>query len=152
MFILDKRAGLIAAVAALTGAAACGNSSRPMDDGMKQDLAAAVGSKFELAPSGRGSQVVVSAIEGGPKATPAPAVQKPTVRPTSRPATRVAANPTVAPAPAAQPAVQQRTTRAPVREVEPPPLPPSTRQPTQRQSGTYKTEAEVFRQMPWIKP
>ena len=87
------RAGLIAGVAALIGAGACSKSGPIVDDGLQRDLAAAAGSDLELAPMNARSQVVVSAIEGGPAASPksAPArtSQPRTVRRVVRPTTRV---------------------------------------------------------------
>jgi hypothetical protein len=100
--------------------------------------------------------MVVSAIEGGPTAAPkrvalarsnTPAPVRPPIQPhkTETAAPRAAVEPVQAPAPAsAEP--------APSPSVEPPPLPPATRGPSSRQQGTYKTEAEIFRQMPWIRP
>jgi hypothetical protein len=151
-------ASFAAAIAVLV--TACGRSNTAsMDDGLKQDLAAVGGSSIELAPKSTNQQAVVSAIEGGPTSAPArastrkPNVPKPVVKMPQRPMKSVAqvsapvSEPTpVAPAPA--PVVA-----APV---EPAPLPPAPqpveRQQSRRQAGPYKTEAEIFRQMPWIRP
>lgn len=125
------RAGLIAGVA-LIAAAACsktGKGAASMDDALRADLEQAGATGLELAPKA-GRQVVVSPIEGGPRAAPAPAAHR--VRTTvQRPAPRrtVAARPEPA-APAPQPTPQAQ----------------------QRQPGVYSTEAEIFRQMPWIRP
>jgi len=144
-----------AASAVLT---ACGTSNTAsMDEGLKRDLAAVGGSSVELAPKPSNQQVVVSAIEGGPQSAPMRAstkkatAPKPVTKRTQRPVQSVAQ----APAPAPTPVV---VAPAPVEAspVEPAPLPPIqapvARQPTKRQAGPYKTEAEIFREMPWIRP
>lgn len=160
---------------ALFGAAACSSGSKPMDDGLKQDLAAAGGkaadaSGLELAPKSATSQLTISAIEGGPTSAPAPAAHKPVPRPSPKPAMHLASNrhqPVSAPSPApvtveqapSAPAPEPQPAPEPVREPaprasEPAPLPPmaSPSRGAGRQSGVYKTEGEVFKQMPWIKP
>lgn len=145
----SRRVGLIAAGFALMGVA-CGRNSGPMDAALKQDLAAVGGSSVELAPRAQ-SQVVISAIEAGPQASPVKATRRATPRvPTRATPERVAVAQQPAPPSAPTPTVRQET--APVHAAEPAPLPPMTRAPSQRQQGTYKSEAEVFRQMPWIKP
>jgi hypothetical protein len=155
---IHERAGLIVAGLALIGLGACGRSdAASMDAGLKQDLSAVSGNSLELAPKGAQPQVVVSAIEAGPTSAPQhvavhkPAQQKANVKPSPRPVEHVAQ----APAPAPTPVVQQHAP-APSPTVEPPPLPPVTQQraqqPAQRQRGTYKTEAQIFQQMPWIRP
>ena len=143
---------------------ACGRSNTvSMDDGLKQDLAAVGGASMELAPKSANQQMVVSAVEGGPTSAPAhtstkkPTAPKPIVKNPTRPVQSVAQLPTPSPAPA--PVV---TSPAPVESspVEPAPLPPLprtvqapvARQPSTRQAGPYKTEAEIFREMPWIRP
>ena len=139
-----RRASLFAVAAALVGAGACG-TSKPMDSGLKQDLAAAGANGLELAPTSARSQVVVSAIEGGP--TFAPTVRKAVPKPVPRPLAHVTAVAATAPQTIPQ------TTAAPTEATtEPAPLPPAARPTQERQKGTYKTEAEIFRQMPWIKP
>lgn len=153
MTTLIKRAGFIATAGALIGAAACGGSGQAMDDGLKKDLAAVSGNGIELAPTSGQAQVVVSPIEAGEKSAPVRATRMPIARPVARPAPRVASNTEVVASPAPQPIVTApRPTTAPSRAAEPAPLPPMAPKPAERQSGTYKTEAEVFRQMPWIKP
>jgi len=146
------------------GAAACSRpGSDPMDAQLKQDLAVVSGGSIELAPKAAPSQVVVSAIEGGPQAAPARAstvkraqskpVTKPVAKPAPRPTDRVAEAP--APAPVRAPVMEVPTQPAAIpapAPVEPAPLPKATNKPAQRQSGPYKTEAEIFRQMPWIRP
>jgi hypothetical protein len=132
-----------------------------MDDGLKQDLAATSSSALEMAPTGAKPQVVVSAIEGGPEAAPKPAVHKVLPKPTPKPAPRVASNesaPVEAPIPAPQitkpapsaPAPQAEPAPQPNRE--PPPLPPAANTSQGRQKGVYKTEGQIFQQMPWIRP
>jgi hypothetical protein len=153
--MLTKRTSLIATVSALIGVAACGKSGKSMDDGLKQDLAAVGGNGVELAPRMGKSQVVVSAIEAGPTSEPtrAPrAVRKPATKTIPSPSARVATETHTAPAPAPAQVIEQRAPTASPHATEPAPLPAMARQPAQRQSGTYKSEAEVFRQMPWIKP
>ncbi|MDB4873854.1 MAG: hypothetical protein JWM41_300 [Gemmatimonadetes bacterium] len=132
-----------------------------MDDGLKKDLAAAGPTGLELAPKSGKSQMVVSAIEGGPTSAPAPASRKPVTKPTPRPATKLASNRTQAPAPAPQPKIAEPVPSYPSpaaepapapRQTEPAPLPPAAPQSQGRQKGVYKTEGDIFRQMPWIKP
>jgi hypothetical protein len=146
-----------AAIAVLV--AACGRSNpSSMDDGLKQDLAAVGGSSMELAPKAVRQQMVVSAVEGGPTSAPVRAstnkatAPKPVAKPSQRPTESVAQAPTPTPSPIL-------TAPAPVetRPIEPAPLPPAepapvARQQSRRQTGPYKTEAEIFRQMPWIRP
>ena len=151
-------ASFAAAIAVLL--AACGGSSTPsMDEGLKRDLVAVGGSSVELAPKAANPQIVVSAIEGGPTSAPVrasskkPSAPKPKVQPPTRPVESVAQ--ASAPAPRPAPVV---TAPVPVESspIEPAPLPPVQKpvtrpQPT-RQTGPYKTEAEIFKQMPWIRP
>ncbi len=165
MMTSKKRASVALMTIGVTlGAAACSRAgSDPMDAQLKQDLAAVSNGSIELAPKAAQSQVVVSAIEGGPQAAPARAstvkrtqskpVTKPVAKPAPRPAERVAEAP--APAPARSPVVQSPVQPAPTPSpapVEPAPLPRATNKPAPRQSGPYKTEAEIFRQMPWLRP
>ena len=130
------RAGLIAGVT-LIAAAACsknGNGAASMDEGLRSDLQQAGATGLELVPKA-GRQMVVSPIEGGPRAAPAPTahrVRTTVQRPTPRRTVAARPEPTPAPQPAPQPARQS--------------------QPQQRQPGVYSTEAEIFRQMPWIRP
>jgi len=137
---------LIAAAAALIGVAACSNKSRPMDESLKQDIAA-----VRMAPS---AQMVVSALEAGESAKPAPAARKRAPQPVNRPAKQVAQNRTPAPQPRT-PAVAV-TPSAPVQQpVEAAPSPSRQAAPARAEDphhGPYKTEAEIFRQMPWIRP
>ena len=146
-----KRAGLIAAIS-LIGAAACGNDRERMDEALKHDLAAVAGSGVELAPKAQ-SQVVISAIEAGQTSARAVAARKtaPKAPPRAVPKTAIAQAPEPSHASQPTPAPERRSVPAPVPS-EPAPLPASRRAPAQRQQGTYKTEAEIFRQMPWIKP
>jgi hypothetical protein len=146
------RAGLIAGVAALMGAGACSKSGPVVDDGLKRDLAAATGSDLELAPKNARSQVVVSAIEGGPATSPKVAptrtsqVRTPrrVARSTARVATRHAPTPSRVVTQTAPAAAASRPAPAPVR---PTPAPIG-----HEEGRVYKTEAEIFRQMPWIRP
>lgn len=143
------RAGLIAGVAALIGAGACSKSGPIVDDGLKRDLAAAAGGDLELAPKNARSQVVVSAIEGGPTAsrkaglarTSQPRTPRRVVRPTTRLATRQA------PAPS-----RVLTQTAPASRPVPAPVRPASAPIGHEEGRVYKTEAEIFRQMPWIRP
>ncbi len=174
MNVSYRRASFLAAAGALMGLAACGKQSTPMDDSLKSDLAAVGGTAptsgngIELAPTSANSQMVVSAIEAGPTSAPAPAVKQIVPRPSPKPAERIASIrnlPVEAPTPApAQHVFQAPTTvtepmparaAAPLpagKAAEPPPLPPAASNAQGRQAGVYKTEAQVFRQMPWIKP
>ena len=136
------RAGLIAGVS-LIAAGACsknGNGAASMDDALRSDLERAGATGLELAPKA-GRQLVVSPIEGGPRAAPAPAPHR--VRTTvQRPAPRR----TVASRPEPTPASARTSVPAPTPQSAP------QSQPQQRQPGVYSTEAEIFRQMPWIRP
>jgi len=158
MTISTTRIGIFAVAAALAAATACGKTGSSNDEALKRDLAAATaaGGDLELAPRTARPQVVMSAIEGAPAAAPkraavarssTPAPVRRTVQPrkTETATPRVAAKSEESPAPV-------RAEPAPAPAVEPPPLPPATRGPSSRQQGTYKTEAEIFRQMPWIRP
>ena len=146
------RAGLIAGVAALIGAGACSKSGPIVDDGLQRDLAAAAGGDLELAPKNARSQVVVSAIEGGPagspKSAPArtsqPRTPRRVVRPTTRVVTRQATAPSRVVTQSAPTVAASRPAPAPVR---PTPAPIG-----HEEGRVYKTEAEIFRQMPWIRP
>lgn len=165
MTFIPKRAAVAAAIATVIAGAACRNQ-QPADDGLKADLDAAVGhagsssGAIELAPSASRSQTVVSAIEGGPSAAPARASAQRTPQPmrraASRPTTHVAQLQTRIEAP--RRAQQEAVTDAPAAEptVAPTPAPAPRPAPVQqqpRQDGrVYKTEAEIFRQMPWIRP
>lgn len=154
MHLRYGRASLIAGVAALIGAGACSKSGPVVDEGLKRDLAAATGSDLELAPKNAGSRVVVSAIEGGPSASPKAAPtrtsQPRTMRPVAKPSARVTTRP--APTPSR---VVTETAPAPI--VAQPAPAPATSRPTPAAIGhqegrVYKTEAEIFQQMPWIRP
>jgi len=166
---LDRTsARVIAAVAAVVGAAACSNkAANPMDDGLKTDLAAVGGqgsSSLELAPSSAKNQMVVSPIEGGPESAPKPAAKKVVQRPTPKPAQRLAARQDPAPAPAPTPppvesapaAPSPAPTPAPVpqpqeKAAEPPPLPPMPGRARATDRGGA-TEGQIFHNMPWIRP
>ena len=142
MTIPIKRAGLLVASAALIGAAACGNKNEPMDSSLKADIQSAAGGGIELAPTAAKSQMVVSAIEGGPKVAPAPAAKKPTPVRSRRPTVRTAE----VQAPAPEPVKEQPVIEAPT------PRPAPVQSAPREDKRVYKTEAEIFRQMPWIKP
>lgn len=146
-----RRAGLIAAIA-LVGTAACGRNSggsHAMDDGLRSDLEQAGASDLELAPK-TGRQVVVSAIEGGPQAARASAPLR-TRQPVQQPRRQaVVARRAPAPTPAPTPAPHRVEAQAEAPAARPAPAPQPQAQ--QRQPGVYSTEADVFRQMPWIRP
>jgi hypothetical protein len=157
-----KTVGRIIAGLAVATLGACGKSGAPVDDGLARDLAAVKSSGLELAPRGGGSQVVVSAIEGGPSAAPARSTRAPASSAArhAAPVRRKAVPSVKAPVPAHQAAV---ATSAPVpaqratseRAADPAPLPPASSTQNaarERQRGTYSTEAEIFRRMPWIRP
>ncbi|HEY4131215.1 MAG TPA: hypothetical protein VGM50_11400 [Gemmatimonadaceae bacterium] len=144
---MRKRLSLVAASALVIGAAACSSKAPTADPSLAADLKAAVN-------SGNPGQVFVSALEGGPQSAPRKAAPKPVYKPTPRAETRVASTPEPAPAPTpAPPPVVQQPAPQPT-PVEAAPAPVNRPQPVQqqRQQGTYKTEAEIFRQMPWIRP
>jgi len=151
MHTRHSRIGLIAAGAALIGAAAC-NRSRPVaDDGLARDIAAAAGGGLELAPSSNRAQVVVSPIEAGPMSAPKRSTANRTPAPAPRPTTRVAARHT----PAAEPApIEAESPRVVAPPAEPPSPTPVTRPAPQSNTRgrVYKSEAEIFRDMPWIRP
>jgi cobalamin biosynthesis Mg chelatase CobN len=130
-----KHAGLMTAVVAAMGAAACSNqNSQPtMDDGLKRDLSAV---------TAKPAQVVVSPLEAGMAATPAPVPHSPARKPTRRTVAHVATNRT--------------STRAPAptrRSVERIPAPTTRSAPAaQGPDAAGRAEAEIFRNMPWIRP
>lgn len=160
MRVAYRRASFVATAAALMGLAACSGGSKPMDAGLKQDLAATASSGLELAPNSAKNQMVVSAIEGGPESAPAPASHKVTPKPTPKPAPRVASYQAPVPTPMPEAQITEQAPSTPARQAEPaplpprepPPLPPANGQSQGRQKGVYSTEAQVFQQMPWIKP
>jgi hypothetical protein len=164
MTLNKQRAGLTVAALALVAAAACSKESQPVDSSLKADLAAVSGSSLELAPTTAKAQVVVSSIEEGPQSAPAPASHAPVAKPAPRAPKAVAPRPARQRTPTSTPTPKQAVADiAPQPEpVEQAPAPTQVEQPApapiqrptqqQRQPGTYKTEAEVFRQMPWIKP
>ena len=159
------RFGLALGVAML-GAAACSSKKTPMDSGLQRDLAAVGGkSDLDLAPNKSVSpNLVISAEEAGPTAAPEPAthrvVPKPSVKPTTRVATKTAPAPQrmpdpviIAPTPAPTPAPTSAAHEPAPREVEPAPLPAAApSRSREQQKGVYKTEGEIFQQMPWIRP
>jgi hypothetical protein len=146
-----RRVGLIAGIATLIGAAACNKSGSVADDGLRRDLAAAGASGLELAPTASRSQVVVSAIEGGSTSAPRRTSLRRAPSPAPRGTARVSAKQARSPAPAPGSAEA-----APVAEPSPaePASAPITRPASaaSQQHRVYKTEAEIFRDMPWIRP
>jgi outer membrane biosynthesis protein TonB len=157
---LHSRVGMVAAVALFAGAAACSNKPQSVDAAFAADLKAASGGGVELAPRGNPAQVVVSPLEGGPQAAPKKAAPQQVNKPSTHAVTRVASRPEQVSAPTPAPAPEVLTPAptpqpAPVQQA-PAPTPvvrrPAPVQSQQRQPGTYKTEAEIFRQMPWIRP
>lgn len=164
---IPQRAGLAAATVAMIALAACSNKTQPADASLKADLAAATGASvagnasvdgdIQLAPTAQQSQTVVSAIEGGPTSAPKRASVKPVShtprpKPQPKPQTSVAQLPP-APAPVPQPEVTPPAPSEPQATIPAPrPQPLPAQQPQQRQRGTYATEAQIFKQMPWIRP
>ena len=147
------RVSLIAAIAALIGGTACNRSGPVADEGLKRDLAAASGGGLELAPTASRSQVVVSAIEGGPRSTPTRAAQKRTPTRSPRPTVRVAERQAPAPAPEQKSVTTEPSPVVALPTVEQAPAPITRPAPAPaRQNRVYKTEAEIFRDMPWIRP
>ncbi len=160
MTLAMKRAGLAAVVAAVIGAGAC-NKNAPVDDALKADLAAAGGnaSDLQLAGAAAKPQVVVSAIEGGPTSAPAKAAPTKVAKPSAKPVTHVAPRkqtpaptPTVraeepAPAPVEKAPAMEAPAPAPAPIAAPAPAPAP-----REDHRVYKTEGEIFRQMPWIRP
>lgn len=159
------KASLIIGTFVGVAATACGKSSA-VDTSLASDLAAASGkvSSLELAPQSSESRLVVSAVEAGPEASPAPrAPRAPAAKPTTHaaprhvapkaPAPRAPAHTSVATAePAPEPAPRPQPKATHERAPDPAPLPSMPSTGRERQHGTYSTEAEIFRQMPWIRP
>ncbi|HEX4684871.1 MAG TPA: hypothetical protein VH277_19285 [Gemmatimonadaceae bacterium] len=156
---------LIAASAGLFGLAACSKTKAPaMDGGLQADLAAATGTAhgasggdLQLAPSSVRSQVIDA--EDAPTSAPQKASVKRTPKPTPKPAPKLASNDVPQPAPAPAPQVTV-TPSAPepqpqVQQPAPAPAPVMRPQPAPAQQPdrrVYKTEGEIFKQMPWIRP
>src|SRR5215510_15015078 len=140
---------LVAAAAAI-GVAGCSRGNQPMDDELARDLAA-----VRAAPT---SQFQISPTEAG--LSPSPRAPARTTQPTRRPAKQAVAprTPPKTPAPTPAPrAVVVEAPSAPARSevIDAPPAPRPTRAPAsadEPRRGPYKTEAEIFRQMPWIRP
>lgn len=158
-----KRAGLSIAVAGLTVLGACSNKSQAVDESLKADIAAANGNAspndLQLAGSSNKSQVVVSAIEGGPESAPKKAAPAKVAKPSPKPVTHVAKQDAPVPAPQAQAPREEAPAPSPApvqaapapQAPEPAPIQAPVREP-QRDGRVYKTEGEIFRQMPWIRP
>jgi hypothetical protein len=156
---MHGRIGMVAAAALLASAAACSNKSPAADPSLAADLKAATGGDVELAPQGNPGQVVVSPLEGGPESAPKKVVPQRVLKPSPRATTRVASQAEAAPAPAPEPTPVAPSPAAtePAQVQQAPATAPAASRPApvrtqQRQSGTYKTEAEIFKQMPWIRP
>ena len=158
MHVSMRRTGLVSAALALAAVAACSNKQESKADAsLKADLAAVGGNSngLQLAPSSAKANVVVSEIEGGPQSAPKRATPTRAPRPVQHQAPpQVSHEPQVtAPAPAQVATVEPAP--APQTPAEQPAIqaPRPTRAPAQQQDRrVYKTEAEVFRQMPWIRP
>lgn len=140
-------------VAALIGVAGCssGSDKQAMDDELKRDLSAAV-----RAPS---TQLVVSPLEAG--IAPAPKAPQRAKAPAPRPAAKQVATrraPDPAPAPASEVVVDAEPVAQPVEAPVEAPATPAMKRPgskpaqTEERRGPYKTEAEIFRQFPMIRP
>jgi hypothetical protein len=157
---------LIAASAGLFGLAACSKTkATTVDDGLKADLAAATGNAvhsgaggdIQLAPSSVRSQVIDA--EDAPSSAPQRASVKRTPKPTPKPAPKLAANrtPQQAPAPAPQVTVIESAPEPQPQVQQPAPMPAPVMRPQpapaqQPDRRVYKTEGEIFKQMPWIRP
>lgn len=149
-----KRTGLIVGAVALVGAAACSNKSETAADAsLKSDL--------ELVSNSQRPQVVVSPLEAGQSSAPTRAA--PThapmraPKPSQKPVTRVAKRPAPQPeasAPVPQRVQQEEVVRAPAPQADPTPASAPVQQaPAPSQDHrVYKTEGEIFKQMPWIRP
>jgi hypothetical protein len=152
MKLMSRRAGTIAALIGLAAAGAC-NRSPAADTSLQADLKAASGGDLELASHSANSQLVVSPLEATPSATPQKAAPHRAAAPVSRPAAHVASHRTPAPHATVQHTPERVAAHEPAAApapvgAEPAPMP----QPAARQPGVYKSEAEIFRQMPWIRP
>ncbi|MEP6492220.1 MAG: hypothetical protein ABJF01_06060 [bacterium] len=141
-----QKAGWAAAIAMSIGGAACSNQARPMDEGLKHDLAAA-----RVAPA---ANLTISPLELGQRAVPGVAKRAP--RPVARVAEKPAPmlTPTAAQVAAVVEAPATAQAPEPSRRAEPTQTRPAAtaRQADDSRHGPYKTEAEIFRQMPWIRP
>ncbi len=135
----------------LVAASACNRSSPTVDASLKADLQAAGGG----VANGVSPQLVISPLEASPTASLTHAAPKRTPQASSKPTTRVADKPAINPAPApvvaAVTAPAAPTASAPVPS-DPAPIAQPVRGQAQQQRGVYKTEGEIFRQMPWIRP
>ncbi|HTE47226.1 MAG TPA: hypothetical protein VK636_18395 [Gemmatimonadaceae bacterium] len=147
--ITRQQVGLVATIALVIGGVACSNRAEPMDDGLKQDLAAA------RAP--QASSLPISPLELGERA--APAAPKRAPQPVSRAAKRPAPPATqVTAASLPVQALPAAATQEQPRQQEQTQVPATAARPTRARTadesrqGPYKTEAEIFRQMPWIRP
>ena len=142
----------VAAAAATIGVAGCSRGNQPVDDALMRDLAAvraAPPAQFDISPSEAGL-------------TPSPKAPTRSTQPTRRPAKQVAVahTPPRAPAPAPKAApravvVEAPSTPARTESIDAPPAPRPASAPARAEEphrGPYKTEAEIFRQMPWIRP
>lgn len=149
MRITGKQLSYFATTALFVGAAACSNKVPAPDAALVADLKAATSNP---------SQVVVSPLEGGPQSAPKKAAPQRVYKPTPRAETRVASTPEPVRTPEAappviqQPVQQQAPQPAPVQPAAVPTSRPQPVQAQQSQHGPYKSEAEIFRQMPWIRP
>ena len=144
-----RRTGVIGAIAALGAVAACNRTSPTMDSGLKADIQAA--GEVGFASHSASANLVISPDEAGPNSAPThkptPHVPRPAIKPTVRVARREAPTP----APAAQPVTQPTPLKSAPAPAPQPTVAP-TPGPTERQPGVYKSEGEIFRQMPWIRP
>lgn len=149
-----NRTGLVGAIVALASVSACSDRQSEADPSLKADLAAiGSASSLELAPSSSKSRMIVSEIEGGPKAAPKPAATVRMPRPSPRKAPQVAEK--QLPVNEPMPSEIATSEPAPVTHSQAPAIQAPRRAPApaqQQDRRVYKTEAEIFRQMPWIRP
>ena len=161
---------LIGSLAVIT-LTACGKGKTAVDDGLARDLAASSGSPaatgLELAPRAGNSQVVVSAIEAGPEA--ALRLARRVRRSQSRRRIRLRRKRRGTRLLRRRKSQCRRHRLSQLRRRAPAPAPPVRRangpriphrchqrqdraRSGEQQRGTYSTEAEIFRRMPWIRP
>ena len=158
MRVINRRVGMVAALAGTLAAAACGGKAGNQASGLEQDLQRA-NSSLELLPSRSGTGVV-SAIEEIPSAKPQKAPTRsvtqrgtkpqPAPQPTKR---QVAQAPAPEPEPEIEQPTQQQSTQPTPRTREPAvpaPRPATTGRGAQpAPPGGYKTVGEIIRNAPF---
>jgi len=162
----SRQRGRIVAAASmiLVCAAACGRSNtQPIDAGLQNDLAAAgkanTATTFTSALELDGSKPATAPVAQthAPLRAPHKAVSHtPTQVSREQAAPQQAPTPVIAPpAPTVDvtPTAPAPTVQQPAPQAAPLPMPQAQQAPQQQpRHGPYKTEAQIFQQMPWIRP